>query len=121
VQAPQGCTERGFSNQLQHQLSRTQATSWNTPPSHKLYQGGILVKNNTVRGLVAVVLLSGPAFAQTGASDASGSNSSTATQRVDDTTHHNYGWIGLLGLVGLAGLRKTDHTRTVGTSTGTTR
>ncbi len=72
---------------------------------------------NTLLGLVAAVAISGTAFAQTSTPDSASSNTSASTQRVDDTSHHNYGWIGLLGLAGLAGLRKQDHTRSVNTTT----
>ena len=67
--------------------------------------------------LVAALTLSGSAIAQTG--DTAGSSANSGTQRVDDTPHHDYGWIGLLGLIGLAGLRK-QHTHTLN-NTGTNR
>ncbi len=69
--------------------------------------------------LVAALTLSGSAFAQTGSGDTAGSSANTGAQRVDDTPHHEYGWIGLLGLLGLAGLRK-QHTHTLN-NTGTNR
>ncbi len=72
---------------------------------------------NALLGLVAVAAISGTAFSQTSTPDSAGSNTSASTQRVDDTPHHDYGWIGLLGLAGLAGLRKQDHTRSVNTTT----
>lgn len=77
---------------------------------------------NIFLGLVAAVAISGTAFAQTSTPDSASSNPSASTQRVDDTPHHDYGWIGLLGLLGLAGLRKQDHTRSINTAnTGTGR
>ncbi len=73
---------------------------------------------NSILVLVAALALSASAVAQTGSSDSAGSTANNGTQRVDDTPHHDYGWIGLLGLLGLAGLRKqpTHNLNNTGTT-----
>jgi MYXO-CTERM domain-containing protein len=75
----------------------------------------------SILGLIVAVTVAAPLLAQ-GTPDASSPSATNATQRTDDSAHHDYGWIGLLGLAGLAGLRKRDHTaRSVSSAPSTAR